>query len=179
MEATMDPDPGLLWPKIEKNSSSIGLHKVYPGYRRSLQLTKEVIQHFKTWSVGWPLLGWAGGFFCNLDILYGGLGICKLHFLIKKNFFFSIYFFQFLVIKSPGSGLDPDLYPDPYWPPSRSTGSGSVKYEYGSETLIISEWNSASCITRGWPLRRNLYNVLSISISTWLQCMQGFYQIVD
>jgi hypothetical protein len=31
--------------------------------------------------------------------------------------------------------LDPD--PDPYWPPSGSTGSGSgsVKNEYGSETL--------------------------------------------
>jgi hypothetical protein len=32
--------------------------------------------------------------------------------------------------------LDPD--PDPYWPPSGSTGSGSgsVKNEYGSETLV-------------------------------------------
>jgi hypothetical protein len=31
--------------------------------------------------------------------------------------------------------LDPD--PDPYWPPSGSSGSGSgsVKNEYGSETL--------------------------------------------
>ncbi len=28
---------------------SLGLHKVCPGYRRSLQLTKEPIQHFKTW----------------------------------------------------------------------------------------------------------------------------------
>ncbi len=57
------------------------------------------------WSVGWPLL-WAGGFFCNLDILYGGLGLGKLQFLILKkfNFFFSCYFFQFLVIKA----LDPD-----------------------------------------------------------------------
>ncbi len=46
------------------------------------------------WSVGWALL-WAGGFFCNLDILYGGLGIGKLQFLIKKKiiFFFSCYFF--------------------------------------------------------------------------------------
>jgi hypothetical protein len=33
--------------------------------------------------------------------------------------------------------LDPDPYPDPYWPPSGSSGSGSgsVKNEYGSETL--------------------------------------------
>jgi hypothetical protein len=56
-------------------------------------------------SVGWPLLR-AEGFFCNLDILYGGLGIGKLQFLIKKNSNFVSYviFFQFLVIK----GLDPD-----------------------------------------------------------------------
>ncbi len=49
----------------------------------------------------------AEGFFCNLDILYRGLGIAKLQFLIKKKFtFFSavIFFLQFLVIKA----LDPD-----------------------------------------------------------------------
>ncbi len=47
----------------------------------------------------------AEGFFCNLDILYGGLGIGKLQFLIKNFFFFSaVIFFQFLVIKA----LDPD-----------------------------------------------------------------------
>ncbi len=34
------------------------------------------------WSLGWPLLR-AEGFFCNLDILYGGLGIGKLQFLIN------------------------------------------------------------------------------------------------
>ncbi len=34
---------------------------------------------------------------------------------------------------------DPDPYTDPYWPPSGSTGSGSgsVKNEYGSETLPL------------------------------------------
>ncbi len=38
--------------------------------------------------------------------------------------------------------MDPDPYPDPYsdpyWPPSGSSGSGSVKNEYGSETLLFS-----------------------------------------
>ncbi len=29
---------------------SLGLHKVCPSYRRSLQLSKEAIQHFKTWT---------------------------------------------------------------------------------------------------------------------------------
>ena len=37
--SNMDPDP----------QPCLGLHKVCPGYRRSLQLTKEAIQHFKTW----------------------------------------------------------------------------------------------------------------------------------
>ncbi len=48
------------------------------------------------------------GFFYNLDILYGGLGIGKLQFLIKKknkNKFSAVIFFQFLVIKAL----------DPYW----------------------------------------------------------------
>ncbi len=30
---------------------SLGLHKVRPSYRRSLQLSKEAIQHFKTWTL--------------------------------------------------------------------------------------------------------------------------------
>ena len=29
---------------------SLGLHKVCPSYRRSLQFSKEAIQHFKTWT---------------------------------------------------------------------------------------------------------------------------------
>jgi hypothetical protein len=46
----------------------------------------------------------AEGYFYNLDILYGGLGIGKLQFLIKKKKFSAVIFFQFLVIKA----LDPD-----------------------------------------------------------------------
>ncbi len=51
-------------------------------------------------SVGWPLL-WAPGFFCNLDILYGGLGIGKVQFLIKKKliFFSVVIFFNFWSLK--------------------------------------------------------------------------------
>ncbi len=40
------------WKKItaeKKVYLSLSLHKVCPSYRRSLQLTKEAIQHFKTW----------------------------------------------------------------------------------------------------------------------------------
>ncbi len=48
----------------------------------------------------------AEGFFSNLDVLYGGLEIGKLQFLIQKNriFFPAVFFLQFLVIKA----LDPD-----------------------------------------------------------------------
>jgi hypothetical protein len=54
------------------------------------------------WSVGWPLFR-AEGFFYNLDILYGGVGIGKLQFLI-------IIFFNFWSLKpwiriGSGSGL--------------------------------------------------------------------------
>ncbi len=56
-------------------------------------------------SVGWPLLR-AEGFFYNLDILYGGLGINKLQFLIlKKKKISAVIIIQFLVIKAL----------DPYW----------------------------------------------------------------
>jgi hypothetical protein len=50
----------------------------------------------------------AEGFFYNLDILYGGLGIGKLQFLIKKKKkkFSAVIFFQFLVMKA----LDPDWW---------------------------------------------------------------------
>ncbi len=57
-------------------------------------------------SVGWPLLR-AEGLFYNLDLLYGGLRIGKLQFLIKKKKkkISALIFFQFLVIKAL----------DPYW----------------------------------------------------------------
>ncbi len=65
------------------------------------------------------------GFFCNLYVLYGGLGIGKLKFLIQKKFFPAVNFSQFFVIKT----LDPD------WYSAYNAGSGSVSHEYGSETL--------------------------------------------
>jgi hypothetical protein len=70
LETNTDPDSdpiriqGFNEQKLKKNYSwkknsiffgsktaiylSLGLHKVCPSYRRSLQLTKEAIQHFKT-----------------------------------------------------------------------------------------------------------------------------------
>jgi hypothetical protein len=48
----------------------------------------------------------AEGCFCSLDVLYGGLGICKLQCLIKKKFF-GCKFFPILVIIA--LDLDPHL----------------------------------------------------------------------
>ncbi len=62
MNTNTDPDPDpVRIQKLEKNFSwnffflsktafylSLGLHKVCPSYRRSLPLSKEAIQHFKT-----------------------------------------------------------------------------------------------------------------------------------
>jgi hypothetical protein len=58
------------------------------------------------WNVGWPLLK-AEGFFCNLDILYGGLGIGVYQ---KKKFSWAVIFFNFWSLKPwirirSGSGL--------------------------------------------------------------------------
>ncbi len=72
LRMTTNPDPapfriqGFHDRKLKKNYSrnlffiffgsktaiylSLGLHKVCPSYRRSLQLSKEAIQHFKTWT---------------------------------------------------------------------------------------------------------------------------------
>jgi hypothetical protein len=65
------------------------------------------------------VLFWAEAFSCNLDILYGGLGISKLHFFIIKRFsknFGCIFFSSIFGHQNPGAGLDPDsleLNPDP------------------------------------------------------------------
>jgi hypothetical protein len=63
----------------------------------------------------------AEGFSCSLSVLYGGLGISELQFLIKKisNFLLSCTFFQLLFSLKM---LDPD--PDSI----RNTGFPSAKY---------------------------------------------------
>jgi hypothetical protein len=66
----------------------------------------------------------AEGFSCSLDVLCGGLEICKLQFLIKIQISFSCSFFIILVIKT----LDPDRY--------SASRSGSGINEFGSETLM-------------------------------------------
>ncbi len=56
------------------------------------------------WSAGCYLLR-AEGFSCSLDILYGGLEISELQFLVKKisNLVFQLYFFYIFGQWNPGS----------------------------------------------------------------------------
>jgi hypothetical protein len=82
--------------------------RIGSGSRRAKKThnRKKSFHFLKCWGCS---LWRAGGFSCSLDVLYGGLGISKLQFLIKKEEKkFQLYFFlQILVIKT----LDP--YPDP------------------------------------------------------------------
>jgi len=74
--------------------SGSGFNRVYgsgSGSRRAKMTHKSrkklFMFMFMFWSVGWPILR-AEGFFYNLDILYKGLGIGKLQFLLKKYIYF-------------------------------------------------------------------------------------------
>ncbi len=68
---SVDPDPGgQKWPsKVEKNFK---------------------VHVLKCWMASFR----AEGFFCNLNVLNGGLGIGKLQFLIKKKKFSAVIFFS-------------------------------------------------------------------------------------
>jgi hypothetical protein len=66
----VDPDPDLDWIWTQED---INTHK---------NLKKLIISFFEVLGV---LFLRAEGFSCVLDVLYGGLGINKLHFLIKKR----------------------------------------------------------------------------------------------
>ncbi len=78
----------------------------------------------------------------SLDVLYGGLGISKLQFLMKKiNKKISVVnIFQFLVIKT--LDLDPDPHrkklPDPHWNQCGSTTHFLNRY--------LSELHTCSCV---------------------------------
>jgi hypothetical protein len=89
----VDPDPGsgsVLDPysigSVDPDQES---ESVSGSGSRRAKMTHKSRQYFvkvhvfKCW-IGWPLLR-TEGFFYNLDILYGGLGIGKLQFSIKKK----------------------------------------------------------------------------------------------
>jgi hypothetical protein len=83
------------------------------------------------------------GFSCSLGVLYGGLGISKLQFLIKKIEikFLVVNFFNFRS-SNPGSGSeirirDPDPESGSAIRKKAGSGSGSALNQCGSETLPL------------------------------------------
>jgi hypothetical protein len=81
----------------------------------------------------------AEGFFCSLGVLYGGLGISILQFLIKKIKikFLVVIFVQFLVIKPWIRIQDPDPESGSAIRKIAGSGSGSALNQCGSETLVF------------------------------------------
>ncbi len=96
---------------------------------------------FMFWSARCSLLR-AEGFSCSLGVLYGGLGISKLQFLIKKinNLISSCKFFSILAHEP--------LDPDPGSAIRKKAGSGSVSgsalNQCGSATLPGADWPGRS-----------------------------------
>ncbi len=93
--SAVDPDPASL----DSESQS------WSGSRRAKNTHKnrEKVNKFHFLNTGCSLLR-AEGFSCGLDILYGGLGISKLHFFYqkkkkKKTIFSCIFFLNFLSLK--------------------------------------------------------------------------------
>ncbi len=54
--------------------------------KKTTKIETSKVKNFMFWSAGCYLLRAEG--FCSLDVLYGGIGISKLQFLIKKYHFF-------------------------------------------------------------------------------------------
>ncbi len=106
---TRPSPPRVQLPAPERQCCGSGFNQVSgsgSGSRRAKMTQKswKNVKNFMFWNAGCSLSR-AECFFCNLDVLYGGLEISKLLFLIQKKFnFFSCKFFSIFGHKNPGSG---------------------------------------------------------------------------
>ncbi len=125
----LDPDPH--WECGAESSRTTRTHK-----------NRKKFRNFFFWSAGCSLLR-GEGFWCCLDVLYGGLGISKLQLFIKNiNFFVSCKFC--LVFGHQNLDLDPDphwpktLDPDPRW----NQFNADPKHWYYANLLLCpkSDW---------------------------------------
>ncbi len=108
-----DPDPhgsALIW---VAGSGSIQIADLDPGGQKLHTKIEKRHRIVMFWSAGCSLLR-AEGFFCSLGVLYGGLGISKLQFLIKKIKikFLAVNFLNFRS-SNPDPQLEQMLDPDP------------------------------------------------------------------
>ncbi len=102
---------------------------------------RKKLRNFLVWSAGCSLLR-SEGFSCSLDVLYGGLGISILQFVIKKYQIFSaVNFSQFLTSKHcirigiQLKMLDPD--PELMNPDSKHWLCETISTQFSSATYIV------------------------------------------
>ncbi len=118
-----DPDPDLHGSALIWVAGSAYAFKLRIRIRRA-KMTKKYKKYriFMFWSAGCFLLR-AEGFSCSLGVLYGGLGISKLQFLIKK-IKIKISSCNFFVRFRSSNSI------------RKNAGSGSVLNQCGSATLL-------------------------------------------
>ncbi len=89
--------------QVSGSGSGFGIrNRIQEG--KNYKQKQKKLRIFMFWSDGCSLLR-VEGFFCSLDVLYGGLGISKKQFLKKKiNKYFSAVYFFFFSHQNPGSG---------------------------------------------------------------------------
>ncbi len=132
--------------------------------------------NFIFWSAGCSLSR-AQGFSCSLDVLFEGLGISKLQFLIKKalKINFLLYFFShFLVIKTLDPDLDSHQMLDPYPDPD----SLNPDPQHWSILWLNSVYPRYVCMyivhmEEPWPL--NKASLIMLAVDTLATCSQLLY----
>ncbi len=145
--------PGPNWIRIQ-SGQWIRTHK-----------SRKKLRNFMFWGAGCSLLR-AEGFFCNLDVLYGGLGIGKLYLFIQRKFiFFSCKFSSIFC--------------------HQNSGSGSVSNEYGSAICYLSCSFFSLCRKVDtcplWPTveGKRLDRLSFVFFQTaFLRCSMGMYSVI-
>ncbi len=109
---------------------------------------------FKCWIARCSLLR-DKDFSCSLDVLYGGLGIRKLQFLIKE--ISAVKPWIWIWIRIWKKKLDPDPYPDPHW------------NQCGSPALVPSNlcWSGTNPVVSLLPQGCGSASVLCVSGSSF------------
>ncbi len=91
--------------------------------------------------------------YCSLVVLYRGLEISKLQFLIKKNiiFFFSFKFFKIFCLQNPGSKTGSESVSASGSAIRKNAGSGSGINQCESPTLSTGSPTTCGVIAMWWP----------------------------
>ncbi len=151
-------DDRRIWSRIRIHTQGCGSALIWvagsgSGSRRAKWPIKREKNTEFSWSAACSLFR-AEGFFCSLGVLYGGLGISKLQFLIKKlkiKISSCKFFFNF---RSSNLNPDPDL------------DSGSAIRKNARSGSALNQWGSA---TLSKPLNSGSGSRSSRPINTWIR----------